>query len=57
MFRKIYICLRAPSSYSVKPKEVCKEFDLDFEQFSIVFNVFREDNSMNAFVFLPNDSV
>ena len=34
-----------------------KRFDLDFLRFSIFLNVFREDSSMNAFVFLPNDSV
>ena len=38
-------------------KEVCEGSDLDFQQFSIVVNVFRADSLMNDFLFLPKDSV
>lgn len=55
MFRKLYICLRALSVKLLKG--VREGFDLVFQQFSIVVNVFRADDLMNAFIFLPNDSV
>ena len=38
-------------------KGVCEGSDLDFQQFSIVVNVFRADSLMNDFLFLPKDSV
>ena len=31
----------------------CAFVGIDFKQFSFVVNVFRADNSMNAYVFLP----
>ena len=57
VFKVLYL-LKSSFFVNVKLlKGVCEGFDLDFQQFSIVVNVFRADNLMNDFLFLPKDSV
>ena len=55
---KVLYLLKSSFFVNVKLlKRVCEGFDLDFQQFSIVVNVFRADSLMNGFLFLPKDSM